>query len=440
MAYFIDRTDGGADESPVRREQDHELAPLPFHFIKEALPTLSGYLPVDRTTGSRVYYVYYEASNSPAARSDTPLMLWLNGGPGCSSLIGCFYELGPWVVAEDGILRPNSFAWNRKCGLLFVDSPVGTGFSVAESDMDIPTDQERVAKHLEFALLSFLEENPTFKTRPLFLAGESYAGKYVPALAYHILHQSRSGAGTLKHQLAGIAIGNGLTDPRTQVQCHGEVAFSFGLLDKRQTAHVDKLAREVVDLIDRDKWLRAHERRTAICSYIEKTSGVATLLDIRRTTKYHHSQEGEEFLAHFLNSPPVKRALRVDEDAEWVSCRRKVRAIMAQDTMKSTKWMVEEILRMGYPVLLYQGIYDAKDGPSGSEAWMRTLEWPGAPSFWRGERSVWKVNGELAGYWRRGQNLTHVVVAGAGHQVPADQPEFGKAMIESWMKQQLERR
>ncbi|KAG6554243.1 hypothetical protein Mapa_004159 [Marchantia paleacea] len=86
--------------------------------------------------------------------------------------------------------------------------------------MDIPTDQERVAKHLEFALLCFLEENRSFKTRPLFLAGESYAGKYLPALAYHILHQPRSGGGSLKHQLAGIAIGNGLTDPRTQVRFH----------------------------------------------------------------------------------------------------------------------------------------------------------------------------------------------------------------------------
>ncbi|KAL3695824.1 hypothetical protein R1sor_009900 [Riccia sorocarpa] len=291
-------------------------------------------------------------------------MLWLNGGPGCSSLIGCYYELGPWIVGEDGVLRPNPSAWNRKMGILFVDSPVGTGFSVAESDMDIPTDQERVAEHLQYALQCFMEENPTFRSRPLFLAGESYAGKYVPALAYYILHPSRANSSSLKSQLAGIAIGNGLTDPRTQ--------------------------------------------------------------------------DGEEFLAHFLNAPPVKRALGVDENAEWVSCRRKVRALMAQDTMKSVTWMVEAILRLGYPVLLYQGIYDVKDGPSGSEAWMRTLDWEGASEFWKGERNTWKVKGELAGYWRRGLNLTHVVVAGAGHQVPADQPEYAKTMIDMWMKQQLE--
>ncbi|KAL2642498.1 hypothetical protein R1flu_010085 [Riccia fluitans] len=249
-------------------------------------------------------------------------MVWLNGGPGCSSLIGCYYELGPWMIGEDGFLRRNPSAWNQKMGILFVDNPVGTGFSVAESDMDIPTDQERVAEHLQ------------------------------------------STSSSLQSQLAGIAIGNGLTDPRTQ--------------------------------------------------------------------------NGEEFLGHFLNAPPVKRALGVDENAEWISCRRKVKALMAQDTMKSVTWMVEAILRLGHPVLLYQGIYDVKDGPSGSEAWMRTLDWKGASNFWKGERNVWKVNGELAGYWRRGLNLTHVVVAGAGHQVPADQPEYAKAMIDMWMKQQLE--
>lgn len=102
--------------------------------------------------------------------------------------------------------------WFR-CGLLFVDNPVGTGFSIAATDDDVPKNQETVAKHLDYALNHFVRRNPMFWSRPLFLAGESYAGKYIPALAYHMLFQPSP----LRSQLSGISIGNGFTDPRTQV-------------------------------------------------------------------------------------------------------------------------------------------------------------------------------------------------------------------------------
>lgn len=90
---------------------------------------------------------------------------------------------------------------------------------------------------------------------------------------------------------------------------------------------------------------------------------------------------------------------------------------MFKDTMKSTKWMVEAVLKAGYPVLLYQGIYDAKDGPTCSEAWIRAIEWEHITNFWKEEREIWRVKGRLAGYWRAWKNLAHVVVQGAGHQV-----------------------
>ncbi|CAM6114669.1 unnamed protein product [Calypogeia fissa] len=430
---------GSAESQTNRREQRQRAKTSVQPYLREdELPTSSGYLPVGKSSGSRLFYAFYEASSSSAPVDETPLILWLNGGPGCSSLIGCFYELGPWIVDENGEIHSNPWSWNRRYGVLFVDSPAGTGFSVEESSNDIPRDSETVAQQLLHAVHHFVTDNGGFRSRPLFLAGESYAGKYLPALAYYILNQPNGNGGhKLASQLAGIMIGNGFTDPRTQVQCHADVAMSFGLLDKRQAGRVRRIAQEVVALVDRKEWVKSYERRTDLCNFIEKTSGVATLLDIRRSTKYHHAQDGREFLAEFLNSPGIKTALNVDSATDWVSCNRKVRSCMIQDTMKSAKWMVEAILRTGFPVLLYQGMYDVKDGPASSEAWMRSLDWQGSSMFWKGERTCWKVNGELAGYWRQGLNLTHVVVAGAGHQVPADQPLFSQVMIETWIQEQL---
>lgn len=423
---------GGLDSKVGFHPAESSVGPaLP----REAIPTKSGYLPVDHTRKSKLFYVYYEATDSPTPLEDTPWLLWLNGGPGCSSLIGCFYEIGPWWVLEDGSVQPNRGAWNRRYGVLFVDNPVGTGFSVAANDDDVPKDQETVAKHLDHALNYFVQLNPVFRSRPVILAGESYAGKYVPALAYHILYHPSP----LRAQLLGIIVGNGLTDPCTQVQAYGDVLYAFGLLDQQQSMYVHETAADIVSLIDREEWVEAHTKRTSLCDWIEHTCGIKTMLDIRRSSRYHHSQDGTEYLAKFLNSPEVKSQLNVDKDAlPWLSCRQSIRALMAQDTMKSTKWMVEAVLRKGMPILSYQGMYDVKDGPAGSEAWMRTLTWQHNELFWESERKLWIENGMLAGYIRNMKNLTHVVFVGAGHEVPADQPVNSQILIEKWINSQLE--
>ncbi|KAL8534244.1 hypothetical protein ACS0TY_010299 [Phlomoides rotata] len=85
------------------------------YYPKEARPTKSGYLTVNSTSGSAIFYTYYEAQNSHnTSISQTPILIWLQGGPGCSSMIGNFYELGPWLVNQEHLsLEPNPGSWNR---------------------------------------------------------------------------------------------------------------------------------------------------------------------------------------------------------------------------------------------------------------------------------------------------------------------------------------
>eukprot|EP00850_Spirogloea_muscicola_P002397 SM000009S23526 [mRNA] locus=s9:580204:583567:- [translate_table: standard] len=411
-------------------------SPLPdgADFSGDKLPTLSGYVPVAAGSASRLFYTFYEASD-PGGRPlrDTPLILWLNGGPGCSSLIGAFYELGPWRVAGvDGRLVPNAGAWNRRYGVLFVDNPIGTGFSVVGPSETAPTDQARVAEHLLHGLLAFFGENPDFAGRPLVVAGESYGGKYVPSLAHRLLEEVRrgaSGGGSAKEprlpfRLLGMAVGNGFTDPRSQGPPVGTPA--------------DAVCSRPSDGRSREEWVAAHHRRTRLCEWIEEHGGIPTLLDVRRYAKYHATEDGIEYLALFLNRPEVKAALGADADVDWVSCRKSIRLHMAEDTMKSCKWKVEACVRAGLPMLLYQGQYDAKDGVVSSLAWMADLDWDRNDAFWGAERRLWRVDGRLAGYWRQLDNLTHVEVTGAGHQVPVDQPRHSQVMIENWIEAQLD--
>ena len=135
-------------------------------------------------------------------------------------MIGNFYELGPWRVTKSLNLIPNPGSWNRIFALLFLDSPIGTGFSIASNPEEIPRDQNSVAKHLFTAITKFIQLNPAFKDRPIYITGESYAGKYVPAIGYYILQKNSHWNTPQRVNLAGVAIGDGLTDPVTQVTTH----------------------------------------------------------------------------------------------------------------------------------------------------------------------------------------------------------------------------
>lgn len=255
-------------------------------FPKEALPTKSGYLPIPPANAS-LFFAFYEATQPLTAPASTPLLLWLQGGPGCSSLLGNFFELGPYFVTPDAeTLSPNPFAWNRRFGLLFIDSPLGTGFSAAPSPADIPTNQSVIAAHILAALQSFLALDPSFRARPFFLAGESYAGKYVPATGAHILDVNPTLPEARRVNLRGVAIGNGLTHPVAQVATHADSAYFTGLINARQKRELEELQAEAVALTRAERWREASDARGRVLSRLQNMTGLATLYDAAKQRPY----------------------------------------------------------------------------------------------------------------------------------------------------------
>lgn len=109
-----------------------------------------------------------------------------------------------------------------------------------------------------------------------------------------------------------------------------------------------------------------------------------------------------------------------------------VGAALHADVMKSVKYMLEHLLRRS-KVLLYQGQRDLRDGVVQVEAFVKTMKWEGIEEFLSAKRKIWKVNGKLAGYVQKWKSLTNVVVLGAGHLLPTDQPLNSQAMIEDWV-------
>jgi serine carboxypeptidase-like clade 2 len=135
----------------------------------------SGYL--DAGFNKSFFYQFYYSQGNP---TKDPVLLWLNGGPGCSSLLGAFTENGPFEFYEntsDLKLNPNS--WNRYANVLYLESPGGVGFSQGP----VNSSDASVAQDNLVALMSFFQKFPKFQAHDFYISGESYAGIYVPRLA-----------------------------------------------------------------------------------------------------------------------------------------------------------------------------------------------------------------------------------------------------------------
>lgn len=181
----------------------------------------AGYVRLADKSDTWYFYWYFEARQAPEA---APLVLWLSGGPGCSSLYTLLTENGPCSVQEDLTTRRNPFSWNSQANVVWLDQPTDVGYSRGEvGEYDHSEDQ--VQSNIYAFLTGFMSKHPELRRRPLFIAGESYAGHYVPAAAHYIWLQSKNtSADALQLDLQGIAIGNGLVNPAAQVQ-YGKVSM-----------------------------------------------------------------------------------------------------------------------------------------------------------------------------------------------------------------------
>lgn len=191
----------------------------------------SGYLDVSAT--KKLHYMFLESQNDPAT---DPVIMWFNGGPGCSSMLGAFQELGPYLV--DPELNPNyqvnPYSWNRNASMLFVESPAGVGFSIANLTSDKSTNDMRQSQDAMVALLDWFSKFPDYKNHSWFVSGESYGGIYVPYMSWQIYqHNVQHNVTGESHliNLKGFMVGNGATDWDFDVSpSFPETVYNFNIM------------------------------------------------------------------------------------------------------------------------------------------------------------------------------------------------------------------
>lgn len=178
--------------------------------------SLTGFVEINQNAD--IFYWFFPSQRNP----DTDhLIIWLTGGPGCSSELALFYENGPLKISKDGAISVNPYSWNQLANIIFVDQPVGTGFSRSD-DGSVPNDEYRVQEHFGVFITGILNRFPDLKNRALFLTGESFAGKFLPYVSDYLTEPRFRDIGV---NLQGVAIGNGWVDMRNQFP--GYITFAY---------------------------------------------------------------------------------------------------------------------------------------------------------------------------------------------------------------------
>uniref|UniRef100_A0A8C1KRR0 Carboxypeptidase n=1 Tax=Cyprinus carpio TaxID=7962 RepID=A0A8C1KRR0_CYPCA len=195
-----------------------EIKYLPGLSKQPSFKHYSGYFSV--ADNKHLHYWFVESQKDPAG---SPVVLWLNGGPGCSSLDGLLTEHGPFLIQDDGAtLEYNPYAWNKIANVLYLESPAGVGFSYSD-DQKYTTNDTEVATNNYLALKEFFRLFPEFSKNEFFLTGESYGGIYIPTLAEIVMEDSSI-------NLQGIAVGNGLSSYELNDNSLVYFAYYHGLL------------------------------------------------------------------------------------------------------------------------------------------------------------------------------------------------------------------
>ena len=432
----------------------------------------SGYLKT-KIDGDELFYIYMPAQiNANIA----PIMLWLNGGPGCSSLFGLLAEVGP--VTEDNFgneFKVNPYSWNKDVNLLAIEQPAGVGFSITKNPYQEWND-EKMGENLLYAVKDFLAEF-NLQGREFYVSGESYAGVYIPTLATYILKDKSSD----KVNLKGVLIGNGLTDFDTDVErsmvefgfWHGMVSFeTFSLFKKHCSHKPDELHPEETNKESNDGFYPRNvtHRCNEIRNEIRENLGGSDIYGIYRIcpqeeeinendplwyNKQHSYRKtifenlknlnkkklkslepeidvwpdgcaGDYFLDEFLNKDEVKAKLRVDSSLYWSQC-----AGLYYERGDSLSFYTDIMPK--YPDVKYWVFSGTEDGvlsTLGTMRWINKLNL-NIEKGW----SQYKVNGQVAGYAQKyKEGLVIVTVKGAGHMVPQDQRASAYKMYTSFIK------
>lgn len=440
---------GGQDErralaaEKLPTANDHKVTSLPGLTKDDTVTHFAGHLPADPSHGGYFFYWLFESKKDSDKK---PLIIWLNGGPGCSSMDGLWLELGPFRIFDGGrTIRWNKYSWHDVGNLLFIDQPVGTGLSFTSSKDGMARNDNMVNEHFCTFLLNFLTVHDRYvssksgrkRSRPIVFTGESHAGHYIPSIVHFILEQNRLHPENVEIVVQGIALGNPWIDPPNQYNpaefAHGQGIITGGQVNRlkdqelqcRNFLYEGKLNNKVcMNLLD-----------DVIDSSSVGNGAKVVMYDTRQyATSSRSFPPGHEDVESYLNRMDVKRAIHATRSPQrYVECADPPYYALSHQDGKGVTEELISVLDSGIPVLIYLGQFDLICNHMNMEKVLDGLLWSGHNEWLKSQPGVWMQNNRPVGYIRKYKNLQSLLVLNAGHMVPMDQPEVALAMLQTFV-------
>ena len=405
-----------------------------------------GYVTV-RASAHMFWWLYGGQSNA-TPRTSLPLIIWLQGGPGGSGTgFGNFKEIGP----IDDKLQKRNTSWVQVANLLFIDNPVGTGFSYVDDMNALTTNISQIAEDLLTLMKSFVAALPIFEKLPIYIFSESYGGKMTAAFGAR-LHDAIA-SGEIKCTLGGVALGDSWISPVDSVVTWGPYLYQYNLLDQKDLSSVMQAAAETIKAVEAGEYLEA----TALWARTEDViDAVTDSVNVYNVLQHHapspmtlmkneddtplgrlygkHVQAYQlESLSDFMNTYIRKKLGIIPQNVIWGGQSSLVFKYQSKEFMKPVTKEVSKLLTAGVTVVVFQGQLDMICDTAGAELWLKKLTWSKMPMYFNASRKPIYLPGDTskntAAFLKQYQNLKMYYIMKAGHMVPADAGDMALEMV-----------
>ncbi|KAK1414023.1 hypothetical protein QVD17_29760 [Tagetes erecta] len=430
--------------SSLNKEQENDrIMALPGQ-PKVAFSQFSGYITVDTKHGRSLFYWLTEAAtNNPVLK---PLVLWLNGGPGCSSIAyGASEEIGPFRINKNATsLYLNKYSWNKGANILFLESPAGVGFSYTNTSSDLQDagDKRTASDALRF-LIRWLSRFPQYKYREFYISGESYAGHYVPQLAKKIHNYNKNHQDPIIN-LKGFMVGNAVIDNKYDNIGTVEYWWTHSIISDKTYKSIKSSCNftstkygEKCDNAINYAWsnefgdIDQYSIYTPSCNKSLgnfTSSRLKNTLVRRRVSGYDPCVERRA--EKYYNRRDVQHAMHSNITGityKWTACSDELLENW-KDSQFSMLPTYKELIAAGYRIWVFSGDTDSVVPVTATRLSLSHLNLTVKTSWY-----PWYLNGQVGGWTEEYDGLTFATIRGAGHEVPLLQPERGFLLFKSFL-------
>ncbi|XP_030478995.2 serine carboxypeptidase-like 32 [Cannabis sativa] len=424
----------------------------------------AGFITVHKIHGRALFYWFYEASSLPHQK---PLVLWLNGGPGCSSVgYGATQEIGPFIVDTNGhSLKFNPASWNKEANMLFLESPIGVGFSYSNTTTDYENlGDEFTANDAYTFLHEWFLKFPSYKNHSFYIAGESYAGKYVPELA-ELIHDKNNKDPSLHINLKGILLGNPETSDAEDWKGLVDYAWSHAVIsdethkiikekcdfNSNKTWDNEDCTNGVDEVLKQYKEIDIYSLYTPLCiphdhdhdspsTTNNTTTSLYQIMTIKRSSTMMPRILGgyydpclDDYAKAFYNRLDVQKALHVTDGVHprnWTICNHNIFSQWI-DSKPSVLPIYKKLITAGLRIWVYSGDTDGRVPVLSTRYSLNSLGLP-IIKTWR----PWYYQNQVSGWYQEYEGITFATFRGAGHAVPCFKPNNSLALFTSFLKGQ----